>query len=109
MFLAALDHNIHLFRSNACHSLSGEQLLHRKYSKRSKNFTVVNVKEKKDYPHIRVLLGKILYRQRNDSRKSTEKFSRPENDPKLICQNIGLVEPRSTADLQAEKVSRFTS
>ena len=107
MNLAALDHNIHAFRENACHSKTGVELLHRKYSKRSKNFTAVKVKESKSYPHVALLLAKIMRAQKFDTKSINRPYNRPVNDPKVISRNIGMVKPLDTAEIQAQKVSRF--
>ena len=109
MYLACLDHNMHIFRENAKSSRTGEELFHRKYSKRSKNFSVVNVKTSKTYPHIRRLLVNIINRQKSDVQSVTRPFNRPENDPKLISRNIGMKAPLPTSELQAKRISRFDS
>ena len=105
MSLAALDHNIHAFRENARHSKT--ELLHRKYSKRSKTFTAITVKENKLYPHIPLLLAKIMRAQKLDTKSINRPFTRPANDPKAISRNIGMVVPSDTADILANKISRF--
>lgn len=44
-----------------------------------------------------------------DTEPTSRKFIRPANDPKLISATIGPAPPKPTAELYAEKMSRFES
>ena len=96
-------------RANATHSKTGAPLYHRKYSKRSGNFSVHNVKVKKHYPHVPQLMANILHRRKQDDAPSAKrKFSRPEKDPKLLSPNIGMKEAPLTTELVTSMKSRFS-
>ena len=104
MFLAGLDHNIHLFRDYA-KSKKGELLYARKYSKRSKKWHAQPVKVAKSYPHFRKMLASIIKR-RIDHTEKLKKFNSPKNDPKLISPTIGG-QPPETSDLIKKHISRM--
>ena len=106
MHLAAMDHNIHLFRKNLT-SKKGNVVYVRKYNKRSKNFSAQPLKEVKTHPHVRVLLSKIIKR-RVDHTTSIVKSVTPVHprNPKLISPSIGG-NPPPTSDLVARHVSRL--
>ena len=79
--LAAIDHNIHSFRSPAC-TKDGRQIFKRKYSKRTKKWHAEVVKTPKDYFHIPFLIAKILKHRKEDKKPATRHFNILERDPK---------------------------
>ena len=104
MYLAGMDHNMHLFRNYACSS-KGDKLYVRKYSKRSKKWRPQPLKEAKTYPHIRPLLASIVNRRINHTEK-VRKFAPQVNHPKQISQTLGGIPP-ATKDLVKEHISRM--
>ena len=106
MMLAAIDHNIHLFRENA-KSKAGEQLYIKKYSKRSKKWHAQPVKKPKTYPHLRVLLSNILKKRISHHNALSKSLSPPSRgkDLKLLSPTIGGCPP-PTKELVANHKSR---
>ena len=106
MYLAAIDHNIHLFR-NKMKSKVGKQYYTKKYNKRSRKFSAQPLKEPKSYPHLRVLFSRIIKRrtEHKEAISRTPAPARPK-DPKRIARTLGG-EPPKTAELVSAHISRM--
>ena len=106
MFLAALDHNFHLFRAMAKIS-DRERLYKRAYCKRVKHWHADPVKVPKTHPYIRFLICRIMTRGKQNMETVNRAFVKPKDDPKLISPTIRGVPP-STEDLVSQKLSRLS-
>ena len=102
ILLAALDHNVRAFKELV------EGRYNRDYSKHSKNWHVVPVKEEKSYKYWDILLSKIL-KARADDNCIVRRVEVSPTNPQNLAPTIGMREPPATKDLVEAKLSRFKS
>lgn len=107
ILLAALDHNVHLFRTDLEDS-KGQVRYKKTYSKRSKNWRVEPVKEPKKYPHWAVMAAKILKKRASDTETIGRHKTVLPNHPKRLAATIAMKEAPSTAELVQARLSRFS-
>ena len=103
ILLAALDLNFHAFRALV------EGRYKRVYSKRSKNWHVVPVKEEKRYKYWDILLSKILKARADDNSSVVRHVEVSPTNPQNLAPTIAMREPPATKDLVEAKLSRFKS
>lgn len=104
--LAVLDYQHHKDRQ-AVATKEGETRYVRKYSKRSKNWTAVAVKERKNYNYIPGLLSEVVRALKEHQGPLPKRFPLEEDDPRCIRKTIAAVSPESTKVLVERKLSRF--
>jgi len=107
ILLAALDHNVHLFRADLEDS-KGQVRYKKTYSKRSKNWRVEPVKEPKKYPHWAVMAAKILKKRASDTETIVRHKTFLPNHPKRMAATIAMKEAPCTAELVQARLSRFS-
>ena len=107
ILLAALDHNVHLFRTDLEDS-NGQVRYKKTYSKRSKNWRVEPVKEPKKYPHWAVMAAKILKKRASDTETIARRKTVLPNHPKRLAATIAMKEAPSTTELVQARLSRFS-
>ncbi|XP_020912972.2 uncharacterized protein LOC110250696 [Exaiptasia diaphana] len=103
--LAAIDHNMHLFRKPK-ESKQGQILGHRKFSKRTQRFHAEVVKEEKQYKYFPCLAAKMLHVRAKFKGSFSAKADTDEFNPKHIFPTIGMVPAPSTQEL-LKAPSRF--
>lgn len=101
ILLAVLDHNFHVFRSTV------EGQYKKAYSKRSKNWRVIPVKEPKTYQYWGVLCSTILKRRAEDNNSILRPIEISETNPQNLAPTIAMREPPATKDLVEARLSRF--
>ncbi|XP_066930023.1 uncharacterized protein [Clytia hemisphaerica] len=106
MYLAAVDHNVHIFREKMKSKRTGNQIVAKKLHKRSKNWHVQPLKSPKEYPHIPKIMSKIVQRRKAFKDPLPPLATKLENDPRLISPTLGGIPP-STESLVKEHVSRI--
>ena len=106
-FLAAIDHNTHVFRRAAV-TATGKLKYNKVYSKRSKNWKLETVKEPKTYDFRPTLATRILQKRINDDESVIRKVEIPKKHPKNIAPLIAQQPIPSTDDLVKKSLSRFT-
>eukprot|EP00111_Clytia_hemisphaerica_P012466 TCONS_00036573-protein len=106
MFLAAMDHNIHLSRKPVV-TRYGRYLQRRKFSKRSKQWCAQSVKKAKNYPHLPTLLAAILKRRRNHTENVGNALKTHSMPSGVTVPTLGGVPPK-TSELVEKHVSRLT-
>ena len=104
-YLAALDHNHHLHRTQA-HNAKGELVWSRHWSKRAKRWKPVIVKEKKTYSYIPVMSAHVLKAASKEDLKKVKPTTH-EQDPTKVAPTIASLPAPSTADLVKEHATRF--
>lgn len=77
------------------------------YSKRSKNWHVVPIKEEKLYQYWGTLLCNILKRRDDDQECIARHVVVSPSNPQNLAPTIGMREPPATKDLVEAKLSRF--
>jgi len=107
ILLAALDHNVHLFRTDLEDS-NGQVQYKKTFSKRSKNWRVEPVKERKKYPHRAVMAAKILEKRASYTETIVRHKTVQPNHPKRLAATIAMKEAPSTAELVQARLSRFS-
>ena len=106
ILLAAIDHNMHLFRK-AKITKDGELHGHRKYSKRTQKYHAEVVKEGKSYEYYPYMVAHMLKVRSEFEEKFSGRSDQDEFDPKQIAPTIGMKEPPPTEEL-LKAPSRFT-
>ena len=104
--LAAIDHNMHVFRP---HATTREWKLKdaRKYSKRTKKWHAEPVKAPKDYKYWPFLLSQILNLRHEDKGSVRRHVQRPINHPKNLAPTISMKQPTQTAELVKFRLARY--
>lgn len=100
--LAAIDHNHHLQRKQA-RNAKGELVYSRRWSKRSKRWKIVMVKEKKEYSYLAPLCANVIKALRKGSRQPMSY----EHDPQQVAPTIAALPAPPTSQLVKEHVTRF--
>ena len=107
MALAAIDHNMHLYRPLAT-TKEGKEIFKLKYSKRTKSHHAEPVKIQKDYCYIPSILSGILQCHKESTGSVLVRNTRCARDPKLIAPIIDpMVLPPSKDVLIRELKSRM--
>ena len=96
-----LDHNFHLFREVI--PARGKKT----YSKRSKNWKVQQVKEKKEYQYWLKLASNILKARVDDNKAVSHHIEVAASHPRKIAPSIAMKEAPPTKELLDAKLSRF--
>ncbi|KAK3751371.1 hypothetical protein QZH41_010466 [Actinostola sp. cb2023] len=99
--LAALDHNFHLFRK----ILEGR--MKKIYSKRSKNWKLVPLKETKTFGYWGILVGEMLKRRAEDRELITRHIWISPTNPQNLAPTIAMRAPPETSELVSARLSRF--
>jgi hypothetical protein len=86
-YLAAIDHNAHVFRKAAV-TASGKPKHNKVYSKRSKNWRIEVVKEPKTYDFWPTIACRILKKRVDDEESILRKVEIPKEHSKNIAQSI---------------------
>jgi len=107
ILLAALDHNVHLFRTDLEDS-KGQVRYKKNFGKRSKNWRVEPVKEPKKYPHWVVMAAKILKKRASDTETIVRHKTFLPNQPKRLAATIAMKEAPSTTELVQARLSHFS-
>jgi cystathionine beta-lyase family protein involved in aluminum resistance len=105
--LAAIDHNNHVFRKAAV-TAKGKVKYNKVYSKRSKNWRIVTVKESKTYDFWSTLAVRILQKRIDDDESIKRKVVISKEHPKNIAASIAMKAIPKTADLVQQSLSRFS-
>ncbi|XP_043935934.1 uncharacterized protein LOC122808886 [Protopterus annectens] len=105
-FLAAIDHNSHRGRPYA-RNKEGRYVYRRKFNKKSGRWTVVRMKQSKDYNYLIPIKEKILQRRLADHTKLHERATLSYDDPRNIQPTIAPYQPPDTRQLVEEHLSRF--
>ena len=106
--LAAIDHNMHLFRPLAA-TKEGANLFKLKYSKRTKTHHAEPVKIPKEYSYVPSLLGRILQCRKESTISVLTRNIRRERDPKNIAPIIDpMISPPVKDLLVKERYSRMS-
>ena len=104
--LAAIDQNFHSFRPYA-YTQNGKLIYHRKYSKRTKKYSVSPVKVVKSYKYVRKLIKLVLTRRGNDFTPMATKVTLAPNHPKWLSPTLAIGHPPPrTSILVKEKLAR---
>ena len=103
--LATIDWNFHLNLPNATTN-SGDEIVSRKYNKRTKQWDVKIVSTMKGYEYITVLMAKILNLRMDDVDVVTRNVSLNASDPGIIAATIANKPPPPSKDLLHRR-SRF--
>lgn len=106
--MAVIDHNSHVFRKAAV-TAKGKQKYNKVYSKRSKNWRIVTVKESKTYDFWPTLAARIMQKIIDDEESIRRKVVIPKEHPKNISASIAMQAIPKTADLVQQSLSRFSS
>ena len=104
--LAILDHNHHNQREKR-KSKSGEVMHHRKYRKQSKKWDVTPLLAPKQYQYIPELLSTISKERENSTVTLKHKDPVLTTQPSAIQRTIAHKPPEDTAELVANKRTRF--
>ena len=105
-YLAAIDHNAHLFRKAAV-TKDGKPKYNKVYSKRSKNWRIDEVKEPKSYDYWPTLAARIMQKKIDDQISILRTVHVPADHPKNIAPSIALKPIPKTSDLVQKAYSRF--
>ncbi|XP_071950042.1 uncharacterized protein [Antedon mediterranea] len=104
--LAALDYTANHQREIKKNK-DGTTRYQRLFNKKSKRWTVVPVKEEKDYSYIQKLVEMVVYRRLLDETSLKTVTGLGEDDPRRLSRNIASVPAPPTHQLVEEKLSRF--
>jgi hypothetical protein len=107
--LAMLDHNFHQDRPLK-RNKAGNIIYSRKWSKRTKRWTSVTVKEKKSFcyiPHVMYSILKLRTMASVSYKKAKKSFITNVNHPKQIAANLAEYPGPSSSDLAKVHASRF--
>ena len=107
MLLAAIDHNMHAFHSQAT-TKDGKLLWKKQYSKRTKRWHPEPVKAEKSFEYIPYLMALIL-KARVDDKGLTEHVVSLPDHPSHLAPTIALRESPELIDLVQQYQSRFAS
>ncbi|XP_015760516.1 PREDICTED: uncharacterized protein LOC107339731 [Acropora digitifera] len=88
--------------------INGQVRYKKTFSKRSKNWRVEPVKERKKYPHWAVMAAKILEKRACDTETIVRHKTVQPNHPKRLAATIAMKEAPSTAELAQARLSRFS-
>ena len=91
MTLAALDHNMHIFRPQAI-TKDGQPLWKKQYSKRTKRWHPEPVIAEKTYEYIPYLVANVLKARVDDEETFVRVVSLPEQHPRHLSPTIALRE-----------------
>ncbi|XP_020616844.1 uncharacterized protein LOC110054824 [Orbicella faveolata] len=105
-FLAAIDHNFHLFRKPK-QSKEGDLVGHRKYSKRTQRYHAEVVKKDKAYAYFPYMVARMLHTERGFQGSFSAKNDVVEFDPKQIAPTLAMKATPSTEELM-KAPSRFS-
>ena len=104
--LGIIDHNHHVGRQQA-RTKAGKTRFTKRFSKRTKTWNVVFVKENKGYSYMPYLCAVVLrYRKTDKSLLQSPVPLRP-NDPTKIAPNIATLPTQTTDELKNNYASRF--
>lgn len=98
IMLAAIDHNMHLFRGKQLNA-AGDERGHRKFSKRTQKFHAEIVKEEKAYSYFPFLMARMLKERCLLQGSFSQKTDDNVFDPKQIAPTIGMKAAPSTEEL----------
>lgn len=104
--LAALDYNANVDRE-VKRNPDGSVQQHRTFNKKSGRWSVTPVKVEKSYIHVEILQKRIVQARLTDQEGMCHPAVLAATDPRRLSRTIAPVEPKPTAVLQEEKVSRF--
>lgn len=104
--LAAIDWNFHANLPPA-KTVSGEEVITRKYNPRTRQWDVKTVKVAKGYEYIPALQSRILRKRQIDTGYVARHVSLNDSDPALISATIAHIAPVPTKEIVPRK-SRFT-
>lgn len=105
IMLAAIDHNMHLFRGSETKA-DGTECGHRKYSKRTKKYHAEPVKQDKEYYYFPFLIARMLKERSQFEGSFTQRTDDNAFNPKQIAPTLGMKEPLPTEVLM-KGPSRF--
>ncbi|XP_071141350.1 uncharacterized protein [Mytilus edulis] len=104
--LAALDNNAHCQRQMMVNK-DGSTRYQRYYSKTGIQWSVYAKREDKDYHHVPTIIKTIVENRLQDPVGMNRKVLLDVNDPRRVSAVLAPTLPPSTADLVAQKISRF--
>lgn len=104
--LAAIDHNMHVFRPHA-KTVDGKFKYARKYSKRTKKWHAEPVKSDKEYKYLPFLLSSVLKRRHDDQESVRRVVPKPANHPKRLAPTIAMKQPTETEELVKFRLARY--
>ncbi|KAL5019014.1 hypothetical protein ScPMuIL_004736 [Solemya velum] len=104
--LAAIDYNMHLQRPVKLNK-KGETVYHRSYSKHSHHWQAYPVKELKGYTYIPDLLLSMGRKLESPGVPMRQVLDIPEGDPRLLALTIAPHQPKPTAEIVREQLTRF--
>ena len=91
LLLAALDHNLHIFRPQAT-TKNGQPIWKKQYSKRTMRWHPEPVRVEKCYEYVPHLMASILKARVEDQESAGRVVSLPENHPRNLAPTIALRE-----------------
>jgi len=106
ILLAAIDHNMHLFRKPKVKK-DGGAAAHRKFSKRTDRYHAEVVKEDKKYSYFPYMAARMLLTRKEFQGSFSGPLDVDEFDPKQIAPTLGMKEPPPTEELM-KGPSRFS-
>ncbi len=107
MALAAIDHNLHLYRPLA-ESREGNQLFKKKYNRKTKAYHAEPVKSAKKHEYMPCLLSRILRARQERTSTILERNIQRQDDPKRIAPIVDPnVQPPAMDLLVKERFSRL--
>lgn len=106
VILAAIDHNMHVFRPHDT-TRDGSFKYARKYSKRTKKWHAEPVKVPKEYKYWPFLLAQILRLRHSDNKSVRRVVQRPSFHPKNLAPTIAMKQPTETAELVKFRLARY--
>eukprot|EP00795_Rhopilema_esculentum_P007938 gene7938-13828_t len=105
--LAAMDHNLHLFRPLAV-SRAGKKLFKKKYNRRTKTYHAEPVKTAKQYEYMTCLLSRVLKARKERTATVLQRNTIRQDDPKRIALIFDPnVQPPPLELLIQDRVSRL--
>lgn len=104
--LAALDYNANVDRE-VKRKMDGTFHQHRTFNKKSGRWSVSPVKVDKSYDHIHILQERIVEARRIDQQGIRHSVLLDADDRRHLGRTIAPTDPKPTAELQREKISRF--
>lgn len=103
--LAAMDHNMRMFRPHA-RTADGKFKYARKYSKRTKKWHAEPVKVDKEYKYLPFLLSSVLKRRHDDKGSVRRVVTKPANHPKHLAPSVAMKQPTDTEELVKFRLAR---
>ncbi|XP_048588067.1 uncharacterized protein LOC5512102 [Nematostella vectensis] len=103
---SAIDWNFHQGREKAVNN-EGEQMVSRKYNRRTKEWNLRIIKVGKTYDYIPMLMAMILRKRFTDIDGITRHVSLAEDDPARIQPTLAMAKPVSSRELFQAHQSRF--